>query len=357
MNISEGLTFGLFIVFILTLLFIDLGVFSRKNHEIKFREALIWSAFWILLSVAFYFVILWFGEYIHGVTTLTQVKEQIIKYHHPFVLPEGITDIQAVTLYNKNLALEYITGYLIEKSLSVDNLFVMILIFFAFNVKKMYYKWVLFWGIIGALIMRFLFIFGSSVIIQRFEWFLYLFGLFLVFTGVKMFITRNKEDKKIDVSRHPAVRFASKFLPLYPRYVGNRFWIRNKKKKFLFTPLFLVLLVIEFSDVIFATDSVPAIFSVTEDPYIVFFSNVFAIMGLRSLFFLVLNVMSMFRFLKHGLSVLLTFIGLKLLFNHWLKEIGFTTASSLYIVLGILLVSIILSLIFPEKKDAKEVNA
>jgi len=261
----------------------------------------------------------------------------------------GLSYEDALTLYKNNLSLEYITGYIIELSLSVDNLFVMIMIFYAFGVQKKYYKEVLFWGILGALVMRFIFIFGAAAVINRFEWVLYIFGAFLLYTGIKMFLDRNKREKKIDIGKHPMVRFASKYLRVYPKYVGNHFYIRKPGRKFYFTPLFIVVLVIEFTDVIFATDSVPAIFSITKDPYIVFFSNIFAILGLRSLFFVLLNFLNRFHYLKHGLAVLLTFIGLKLILDHWLKEWGFTTTHSLIVVLGVLAISMMASIIFPKK--------
>jgi tellurite resistance protein TerC len=349
MNISELLFFSVFIVFILIMLFLDLGVFNRKNHEIKFKEAVGLSLFWISLALLFYLFVRYKGEWIHGIQSTQDIQARIDKYHQPFSI-HGLSYQEALEVYRYNLSLQYITGWLVEKSLSVDNLFVMIMIFFAFGVRRIYYKRVLFWGILGAIVMRFIFIFGSSAIIQQFSWFLYLFGAFLIFTGIKMFIERNKEDSKIDVSKHPVVRFASKHFRVYPHYVGKHFLIR-KEHKTLLTPLFIVLLVIEFSDVIFATDSIPAIFSITEDPYIIFFSNIFAILGLRALFFLVLKIINMFHYLKHGLSILLTFIGVKLIFNDWLKEIGFTTAYSLYIILGILIISILLSIIFPQKEE------
>jgi len=333
------------------LLFLDLKLIGKKNHIIKSREALLWSAFWIVLAVGFYFVIRSNGQWIHGISNLDQIKSEVAKYKQP-VNVDGLNYHDALVVYNQNLSLEYITGYLIEKSLSVDNLFVMIMIFFAFGVQKKYYKRVLFWGILGALVMRFLFIFGSAVMIQKFDWFLYLFGALLVYTGIKMFLDRNKKEEKIDVAKHPVVRFSSKYMRVYPKYVGNRFFIKSRNKKFYFTPLFIVVLVIEFSDVIFATDSIPAIFSITKDPYIVFFSNIFAILGLRSLFFLLLNVIDVFHYLKHGLSVLLTFIGLKLIFGEWLHRIGFTTAHSLYVVVGVLIISIMASLLFPVKSSS-----
>ncbi len=345
---KETLFFIAFNVFILVLLFLDLKVIGKKNHVIKSREALLWSVFWIILAVSFYFVLRFHGQWIHGISNVDNIKTEIVKYNSPVNI-NGLNYEQALRAYNHNLSLEYITGYLIEKSLSVDNLFVMIMIFFAFGVQKKYYKRVLFWGILGALVMRFIFIFGSAILIQKFSWFLYLFGALLVYTGIKMFIERNKEEANIDVAKHPVVRFTSKYFRVYPKYVGNRFFIKGKNRKFFFTPLFIVVLVIEFSDVIFATDSIPAIFSVTKDPYIVYFSNIFAILGLRSLFFLLLNVIDLFRFLKIGLSFLLTFIGVKLLFGEWLKDFGFTTAWSLYIVIGTLVISIVASLLFPKR--------
>lgn len=348
MNLSEVLFFSFFVVLILSLLFMDLGLINRKSHEIKFKEAVGWSLFWIGLALAFYVFIRFEGDLIHGIQNTADIQQKIDQFKHPIDIT-GLSYDDALDLYRKNLGLEYLTGWLIEKSLSVDNLFVMIMIFFAFGVKKVYYKRVLFWGIIGALVLRFIFIFGSSVLIQRFEWVLYGFGALLVFTGIKMFLERNKEDKGINIAKHPVVRFTSKYFRVFPRYVGKKFFIRNKLGKLYMTPLFIVLLVIEFSDVIFATDSIPAIFSITEDPYIIFFSNVFAILGLRALFFLLLKVITMFHYLKHGLSFLLTFIGLKLVFNEWLKDFGFTTAHSLYIVLGILVISILASIIFPQK--------
>lgn len=348
---SEFLTFSGFIIFIIAMLALDLGIFDKKSHEVKFREALTWTLVWVSFAVGFYFLIYFFGEKIHGLESIDQVREKILLYKHNIIIPENASLDEALQIYRSNLSLEYITGYLIEYMLSVDNVFVMILIFLSFGVQKMYYRRVLMWGIIGAVIMRFIFIFLSSALIQKFDWILYIFGIFLVYTGIKMFVERNKNEK-IDTKHHPVVRFFSKYFPVYPHYFRQHFWFRNKKdnNRIYFTPLFIVLLVVEFSDVIFAVDSVPAIFSVTQDPYIVFFSNVFAIMGLRSLFFVVAHVISIFRFLKHGLAVLLSFIGFKMLLHVQLKEIGFTTLHSLIIILSILAISIGASLIWPMKK-------
>jgi len=351
---SEYLIFAGFILFIAAILTLDLGIFDRKSHEVKFREALVWTFIWVSFAVGFYFLIVYFGNMIHGVETKEQVLAQIAKYKHTLSIPDSYTDEQAVSAYSQNLGLEYITGYLIEYMLSVDNVFVMILVFISFGVQKMYYKRVLMWGIIGAVIMRFIFIFLSAALIQRFDWILYIFGIFLVLTGIKMFLERNKEDK-VDPAHHPVVKFVSRYFPVHPVYFRQHFWFRNKhdRNRLYFTPLFLVLLVIEFTDVIFAVDSVPAIFSVTQDPYIVFFSNIFAIMGLRSLFFVVAHIIGMFRFLKHGLAVLLSFIGFKMLLHVQLSEWGFKTIHSLLIILCILGISIGASLIWPDKSRSK----
>lgn len=351
---AEIIVFTAFIVFILGMLALDLGIFDRKSHEVKFKEALIWTLVWISLALGFYLFIRLRGEMIHGLEGLTDLQNNIDKYRHPISI-SGLSLPEALEVYRKNLSLEYLTGYLIEYMLSVDNVFVIILVFLSFNVQKIYYKRVLFWGILGAIVMRFIFIFLSSALIQRFEWILLVFGVFLVFTGIKMFLERNKKEK-METSKHPIIKFASKYLPLYPHYFRGHFWFRNKKdnNKLYFTPLFLVLLVVEFTDVIFAVDSVPAIFSITRDPFIVFFSNIFAIMGLRSLFFVVAHVINLFRFLKHGLSILLTFIGLKMLLHTELDKIGFTTSHSLMIVVGILAISILASLIWPDKSRSKK---
>jgi tellurite resistance protein TerC len=352
---SEHLIFSGFVLFIAAMLAVDLGIFDRKSHEVKFREALTWTVVWVSFAIGFYVLLLYFGNYLHDVNTLEDVKQKIVQFGHSIKL-DGITDdAAAVSLYRKNMALEYITGYLIEYMLSVDNVFVMILVFISFGVQKMYYRRVLLWGIIGAVIMRFIFIFLSGALIQKFSWILYVFGAFLVFTGVKMFLDRNKEDK-VDPKHHPVVKFFSKYFPVHPTYFRQHFWFRNKhdNNRLYFTPLFLVLLVIEFTDVIFAVDSVPAIFSVTRDPYIVFFSNIFAIMGLRSLFFVVAHIINKFRFLKHGLAALLSFIGVKMLAHGYLEEIGFTTVHSLFVILGILGVSVAASLIWPDKSRKKK---
>jgi tellurite resistance protein TerC len=347
-NANEVLFFGIFIVLIAGILLFDLGVFNKTSHEISYKESLIWSAIWVGLSMGFFILLKTHGDLIHGPTSIEDVKALVSRFGHPLDVT-GMTDAQAISAYRTNLSLEFLTGYLIEYSLSVDNVFVMILIFTAFGIEKRYYKRILFWGITGAIIMRFVFIFLSSALIQRFEWILLFFGGLLVVTGIQMFRNRNKEEK-MDTARHPVVRFTSKYFKVDAEYKGQKFWIKKHGKLYM-TPIFIVLLIIEFTDVIFAVDSVPAIFAITKDPFIVFFSNIFAIIGLRSLFFLVSNVMSKFHYLKEGLSVLLTFIGVKMLTHHWFDDIGFTTTHSLLVVLSILAISIVASMIFPKKNQ------
>ncbi len=351
MNLSELLFFGIFLIFIFTILIIDLGLFNRKSHVISFKESLFWTTLWVSFALGFYFLILTNGQLIHGISDLDHLQQIIQKFQHPIQI-SGLSFDEALRVYQQNLGLEYITGYLIEYALSVDNVFVMIMIFMAFGIEKQYYHRVLFWGILGAVMMRFIFIFAASALIQQFAWTLYLFGILLVYTGVKMFINRNKEDK-IDTAHHPVVRFASRYFSVASTYKGQKFTIRKDGKRFI-TPLLIVVLVIEFTDVIFAVDSVPAIFSITKDPYIVFFSNIFAIIGLRSLFFLLTNAMSYFHYLKHGLAILLTFIGVKLLAHHWLESFGFETQHSLYAVLFILGMSMVASMVFPSKTTSAD---
>ncbi len=284
---------------------------------------------------------------VHGINDIDHLKQVINKYHHP--VDTSGSDFKALTKeYNKNLSIEYLTGYFIEYALSVDNIFVILLIFSTFGLRERYYKRVLFWGVLGAVVMRFVFIFLGAALIQEFAWILYVFGAFLIYSGVKLIIKGDKEEK-IDEKNHPVVRLCSKLFRVFPRYIGHRFFVRKDRHLFV-TPLFIVLLVTEFSDVIFAIDSVPAIFVVTKDPFVVFFSNIFAIMGLRSMFFVLSNVMHLFYYLKYGLSVLLIFIGVKMIFHHTLVELGFTNQTSLLIVAGILISSILLSVIFPKKK-------
>jgi TerC family integral membrane protein len=349
LNSSELIFFSSFIFFILFVLMLDLGIFSKENKIVSFRESLIWSTIWVLCSVGFYFLIRYRGDILHTPKSIEDIKLLVERFKHP-ISTEGADFQSILTEYRKNLSLEYLTGYFIEYALSVDNIFVMLLILNAFGVRERYYKRVLFWGVLGALVMRFVFIFLGAAIIQQFSWVLYLFGAFLLYSGIKILIKGNAEEK-IDEKNHPVVRFVGKIFPVFPRYVGERFFIRKDKRLWV-TPLFIVVFVIEFTDLIFAVDSVPAIFVVTKDPFIVFFSNIFAIMGLRSMFFLLSNVMHLFRFLKIGLGVLLIFIGVKMLLHDWMVEVlGMNNTISLIVVAAILFTSIIASVLFPGKSE------
>lgn len=348
---NEVIFFSTFIFLILILLFIDLGVFSKKEyHKVSFRESLTWTSVWVGLSLLFYLFIRWKGDLIHGIGNMDELMASVERYHSHLDIA-GLSFSDALTLYNHNLSLQYITGYIIEYSLSMDNVFVILLIFLSFNVPEKYYKRVLFWGIIGAIVMRFIFIFVLSALIHKAEWVLYLFGAFLIFTAAKMaWDFFGHKQQMIDVEHHPMVRFAKRFFPVHSRFEEHKFWIRKDKILYI-TPLFLVLLVVEFSDLIFAVDSVPAIFAVTRDPFIVFFSNIFAIMGLRSLFFLISHFFNKFHFLKLGLAVLLGFIGVKMILpvidHHW----KIPTETSLIIILSILASSIVASLLRKPKTD------
>lgn len=338
-----------FTIFIFSMLAIDLGLFTKTNKAVSLKQAGIMSAIWVSLALTFYVLILFYGHILHGIVDFASLQAANENNFHNLRL--NPLDFEgSLKIYRSNLALEFITGYVIEYALSVDNIFVMVMVFTAFGVPQKYYHRVLFWGILGAVIMRFIFIFLGATLIKEFDWILYVFGVFLVYTGITMFLNRNVAEK-IDTENHPVVRLASRFFAVHPRFEGKNFFVRIDGKRYI-TPLFLVLLIIEFTDVIFAVDSIPAIFSITKDPYIVFFSNIFAILGLRSMFFLLVNIIDKFHYLKIGLAFLLLFIGIKMLAHTWLEQMGFTTTHSLVIILIILVVSVVASLLFPQKKKS-----
>jgi len=267
----EPIYWIIFLAFIAFLLFLDLFVFHRKAHVVHIREAAIFSAFWVGLGVSFgVFVVFWLGP------------------------TKGV---------------EYFTGYLIEKSLSVDNVFVFALIFGAFAVPAQYQHRVLFWGVVGALAMRLVLIVVGSALIETYQWILYVFGAFLILTGIRMALSHGKPEK--DPSQNPVVRFARRHLPFSDSYDGQRFFTHVNARR-VATPLLLVLISVEITDLIFAVDSIPAIFAITTDPFIVYTSNAFAILGLRALYFLLADLKNRFRYLKLGLAVILVFVGVKL---------------------------------------------
>lgn len=348
-----------FVVFICAILVIDMLVIDRKAHVVSIKEAGTWTAVWIALALLFS-VFLWFhGDMVHGIENFQDLQAVSTRYasHLNFDPNDFEGSLQQ---YRHYMTISYISGYLIEKTLSVDNLFVMMMIFTSFGVGKNEYQHVLNWGILGAIVLRFIFIFVGAAIVSRFDWILLIFGAFLIYSAVKMFINRDKEEC-IDVSNHPMVKFLSKYCNVYPHFAGDKFFVKAhktsegyilvgdekghqglKKAVLCLTPLFVTILMIEFSDLIFAFDSIPAVFSVSLDPYVVFFSNIFAILGLRAMFFLLAAIADKFKYLKIGVCVLLLFIGIKLLTHN---IIHIDAILSLYIILGVLLISIMASII------------
>jgi len=349
---SEFLYFGLFGALIIGILTFDLLVIGRKSHVISFKEALVWSGVWISIALLMAAFLYFFGERIHGIFSPDDLARVTAKYNPNFIITgDFLADLSA---YRFNMMMEYLTGYLIEYSLSIDNVFVIIMILNAFSVQQKYYKRVLFWGILGAIILRFIFIFVGSALITKFEWILYIFGAFLIFTGIKMFLNRDKQEK-MEPQHHWLVKWLSNHLKIYKRYVGGNFMIK-KEQIWYITPLFIVLVFIEFTDLIFAMDSIPAVFAVTLDPYVVFFSNIFAIIGLRSLFFMLSKVVDIFHFLNVGISVLLIFVGVKLLFHDWLHDIGFNNVHSLLFIATTITLSIVFSILIPAKHNTEVIE-
>jgi tellurite resistance protein TerC len=344
---AEIIFMGGFLVLVATMLAIDLGVVDRKAHVVSLKEALMWTGIWIGAAMLFWLFIALRAEWIHGITTFEQLEHFNKLHGHGLKLDPAAGFEAGVKAYRHAMSLEYLTGYLIEKALSVDNIFVMIMIFLSFRVDPKYYHKILFWGIVGAVVLRFAFIFSAAALVSRFAWVLWIFGGILIWSGVKLLFEKKEDDDEKDMSQSKAVRWISKRFRMTEDDCGGKFFTRIDGLRYM-TPLFLVLLVIEGSDVIFAVDSIPAIFSVTLDPYIVFFSNIFAILGLRSLFFVLSGVMDKFAYLKTGLAVLLTFIGVKMLL-HGIFHISISTPVSLMVVAGILAGSIVVSLMFPKK--------
>jgi tellurite resistance protein TerC len=306
---DQVLLWVVFNIFVLGMLALDLGVFHRKAHTIKIKEALAWSGVWIFLALLFNLgIYFWRGQ---------------------------------------ESALEFLTGYLIEKSLSVDNIFVFLLIFSYFHVPPLYQHKVLFWGILGALIMRAIFIAAGVTLIQKFHWIIYLFGALLIVTGIKLALEKEKE---IHPERNPALRLFRRLMPVTEEYEKARFFVK-RNGRYLATPLFVVLLVVETTDVIFAVDSIPAILAITLDPFIVYTSNVFAILGLRALYFALAGMMELFHYLHYGLSAILTFVGIKMLLTYIYK---IPISVALGVIAGILIVSIVSSVMFPKRKIKAE---
>ena len=350
----QGLFMAGFVVLILGLLVMDLGIFEKKDRIVSFKRALCTSLIWIVLACLFGVVLRFAGEQMHGIEDKLSLTEIVNQYHGKTLAQkvEAADYEKALNAYRKQSTLEYFTGYLIEYSLSIDNIFVMILIFSSFAIPQEYYQRVLMWGILGAMLMRFIFIFAAGALIAKYGWVLLIFGVFLIYSAIKMFVQRNKKEE-VHPENNPVVKFFAKIFPV-TNEIRDHSFVRRINGHWVITPLLLCLIVIEFTDVLFAVDSIPAIFSVTKDPYIVFFSNIFAILGLRSLFFLVSSIIRMFRFLKTGLSFLLLFIGIKMILECEPLSIDIPVGVSLMIILAVLGISILLSVILPDKESKKE---
>lgn len=347
---SRFIFFGVFMVFIIIMLAMDLGVFHKDDHEVKMKEAGLWTAIWVTLSMLLAVIIRLHAEWIHGIGTMEELFAYAAGTPLEHMLDASKSFADNLTIYRKELASQYLAGYFLEESLSIDNIFVMIMIFISFGIDKRYYHRVLFWGILGAIVLRFIFIFALGALVEQFSWVLAIFGIILIFSGIKMF--KDDSDEPIDTERHPMVRFCTRYFRATPKMDGHNFFSKIDGKTYI-TPLFIVLMVIEFSDIIFAVDSIPAVFSVTTDTFIVYFSNIFAIMGLRSLFFLLSGVKDMFWMLSYGLGLLLCFIGAKMILGEF-TSIHLSTTVSLCVILGILALSILLSLLFPKKSTPVE---
>jgi tellurite resistance protein TerC len=296
----------LFNLFVIAMLALDLGVLNRRAHAVGFREALGWSAMWIVLALGFAVVVYFW----HG----------------------------------KKESLEFVTGYVIELSLSIDNLFVFLVLFRYFQVPREQQHKVLFWGILGALVMRGAFILAGVGLIRRFEWITYVFGMLLIYSGLKLL---RQGDEEMDPGKNPFLRLFRRWMPVTEHYEGGRFWVR--RERVYATPLLVVLLMVETTDVLFAVDSIPAILAITLNAFIVYTSNVFAILGLRSMYFALAGVMDLFQYLHYGLSVVLVFIGVKMLASHYYP---IPTIVALGVVIGVLGISVALSRILPKRAKA-----
>jgi len=307
-----------FLLLVFGMLALDLGVFHRKAHAVRTREALLWTLAWVAVSLLF-----------NGLV--------YFMYEHHWL---GIGKVVGHELSGKTAALQFLTGYIIEKTLSLDNIFVIALVFQFFKVPLQYQHRVLFWGILGALILRFVMIIIGAALLARFEWMIYVFGGLLIVAAVKMLVIR---ENSLDIEHNFLVRLARKFLPIVPRYDGQRFFVRENGRRFA-TPLFLALVAVEGTDVLFAVDSIPAIFAITRDPFIVFTSNVFAILGLRSLYFVLAAMLERFRHMKFSLVFILAYVGVKMLIAPW---VHITPAVSLTVIVVALGLGLLASLVSP----------
>ncbi|SDW85016.1 TerC family protein [Aequorivita viscosa] len=308
------LVWGIFIAFIIFFLIVDLGVINRNPHEIKTKEAAFWTSFWVLLALGFSGIIYWL------------FSEGMVEN------PTNLTANQAV--------LKYITGYFIELSLSIDNVFVIAVIFSSFSIPKKYQHEVLFWGIMGAIVFRALMILFGVALINKFDWIIYVFGVFLLFTAYRMLVHKEAE---FDPKKSTVFKFMKKLFPITNKMDGDKFFIRRMGIKAA-TPLFIALIIIELTDILFALDSIPAILAITSDPFIVFSSNILAIMGLRSMYFLISRMLDKFRYINYSLVIILAFVGIKMLLSDF---VHFPELLSLGIIVFSLIGGIVASLLLP----------
>lgn len=318
-----------FLGIVLVMLTLDLGVFHKKTHEVSVKEAGIWTAVWISLAMLFNVGLYYYSQW-HFATDARLM---------------AIPGFDAVVA-SKQVSLEFLTGYLVEKALAVDNIFVFVVVFSYFAIPAKYQHRVLFYGILGALIFRAIFIALGSVLMQ-YEWIVILFGVFLILTAIKLVVA---SEKAPNPEKNFLVRITRKVFPVTTELQGDHFFVRIKGVLHA-TPLFLCVIFLEFSDIIFAVDSVPAIFAITKEPFIVFTSNIFAILGLRSMYFLLAGIMDKFYLLKYGLSIILAFVGLKMVWLNTLFGGKFPIVWSLGIIGGVLVLSVVLSLVFPQKAE------
>jgi tellurite resistance protein TerC len=317
---NEGLLFGIFGAIIILFLLVDLGVFHKAHHKVSQREALIQSLFWVGVSMIYAGLIYYFGE-------------------------------------GQQATFEFLSAYVTEKALSIDNIFVILLILKYFNVKEEYYHNILFWGILGAIVFRAVFIFVGAFLIAQFHWILYIFGAFLIYSGIKIF--GDDEEMDIEPEKNPIIKWSKKIFPMAASDHNGKFWIIENGKR-LFTPLFLVIILIESTDLIFAVDSIPAAFAISQNEFVIYTSNIFAVMGLRAMFFLLANVLDKFYLLQKGLSIVLIFIGAKMMMEmeiiqnglgyvFGVEHIRIPIYLSFAVIIGVLVASIFLSLMFPKK--------
>ncbi|HCX24935.1 MAG: tellurium resistance protein TerC [Flammeovirgaceae bacterium] len=322
---NEGLLFGVFGVVIIAFLLVDLGVFHKAHHKVSQREALLQTLFWVAVSVVYGFLIYFYGE-------------------------------------GPQASMEFFSAYVTEKALSVDNIFVILLILRYFNVKEDYYHNILFWGILGAIVFRAIFIFVGAFLIAQFHWILYIFGAFLIYSGVKIFGEDDEPD--LEPEKNPILKWAKKIFPFTDKPAEGKFWIKENGKR-LFTSLFLVIILIESTDLIFAVDSIPAAFAISQNEFVIYTSNIFAVMGLRAMFFLLANVLDRFYLLQKGLSLVLIFIGAKMMLEMEIIQKGLGSLFgtdhihipiflSFAVIMLVLAGSIIFSLIFPKKPEMVE---